>query len=86
MLDLCIWTTQGQGFMVGVHIDPMPGLPSGFPVILTCPFSITLPWILILYGTERSLFLVNLPAQELLQFVLEHVEDKNVEPLLEVTE
>lgn len=25
------------------------------------------------------------PAQNLLQFVLEHVEDKNVEPLVEVT-
>lgn len=45
------YKAEGQGFMVGVHIDPMPGLPSGFP--------------------------------ELLQFILEHVEDKNVEPLLE---
>lgn len=45
------YKTEGQGFMVGVYIDPMPGLPSGFP--------------------------------ELLQFVLEHVEDKNVEPLVE---
>ncbi|KAJ4960809.1 hypothetical protein NE237_020719 [Protea cynaroides] len=42
---------EGQGFMVGVQINPIPGLPSGFP--------------------------------ELLQFILNHVEDKNVEPLLE---
>ncbi|XP_074274451.1 alpha-glucan water dikinase, chloroplastic isoform X2 [Silene latifolia] len=45
------YNDEGQGFMVGVNIDPVPGLPSGFP--------------------------------ELLQFILEHVEDKNVEPLLE---
>ncbi|KAK3416768.1 hypothetical protein EUGRSUZ_H02531 [Eucalyptus grandis] len=45
------YKAEGQGFMVGVHINSIPGLPSGFP--------------------------------ELLQFVLEHVEDKNVEPLLE---
>ncbi|KAI6694871.1 hypothetical protein NL676_022581 [Syzygium grande] len=45
------YKSEGQGFMVGVHINPIPGLPSGFP--------------------------------ELLQFVLEHVEDKNVESLLE---
>ncbi|GFZ08967.1 pyruvate phosphate dikinase, PEP/pyruvate binding domain-containing protein [Actinidia rufa] len=42
---------QGQGFMFGVQINPISGLPFGFP--------------------------------ELLQFVLEHVEDKNVEALLE---
>lgn len=24
---------QGQGFMVGVQINPVPGLPSGFPVM-----------------------------------------------------
>ncbi|KAI7742011.1 hypothetical protein M8C21_024078, partial [Ambrosia artemisiifolia] len=45
------YTSEGQGFMVGVNINPVSGLPSGFP--------------------------------ELLQFVLEHVEDKNVETLLE---
>ncbi|KMS97340.1 hypothetical protein BVRB_6g155850 isoform B [Beta vulgaris subsp. vulgaris] len=45
------YKTEGQGFMVGVNIDPIPGLPAGFP--------------------------------NLLQFVLEHVEDKNVEPLVE---
>ncbi|RVW43449.1 Alpha-glucan water dikinase, chloroplastic [Vitis vinifera] len=45
------YRSEGQGFMVGVKINPIQGLPSGFP--------------------------------ELLQFVLEHVEDKNVEPLLE---
>ncbi|KAF8390461.1 hypothetical protein HHK36_024987 [Tetracentron sinense] len=45
------YKSEGQGFMVGVHINPISGLPSGFP--------------------------------ELLQFVLEHVEDKNVEALLE---
>lgn len=24
---------QGQGFMVGVQINPVSGLPSGFPVV-----------------------------------------------------
>ncbi|MFS8029200.1 putative alpha-glucan, water dikinase [Helianthus anomalus] len=47
----CIgYISEGRG-MVGVKINSISGLPSGFP--------------------------------ELLQFVLEHVEDKNVEPLLE---
>ncbi|XP_076893044.1 alpha-glucan water dikinase, chloroplastic-like [Bidens hawaiensis] len=45
------YKSEGQGFMVGVNINPVSGLPSGFP--------------------------------ELLQFVLEHVEDKNVDSLLE---
>ncbi|XP_071716394.1 alpha-glucan water dikinase, chloroplastic-like isoform X2 [Rutidosis leptorrhynchoides] len=45
------YKSEGQGFMVGVNINPVAGLPSGFP--------------------------------ELLQFVLQHVEDKNVEALLE---
>ncbi|KAK9675652.1 hypothetical protein RND81_11G021500 [Saponaria officinalis] len=45
------YNDEGQGFMVGVNIDPVPGLPSGFP--------------------------------ELLNYILGHVEDKNVEPLLE---
>ncbi|KAJ4843805.1 hypothetical protein Tsubulata_009992 [Turnera subulata] len=45
------YSAEGQGFMVGVQINPIPGLPSGFP--------------------------------ELLRFVLEHIEDKNVEALLE---
>ncbi|KAL3577792.1 hypothetical protein D5086_019296 [Populus alba] len=45
------YRSEGQGFMVGVQINPIPGLPSGFP--------------------------------ELLQFVLKHVEDKNVEALIE---
>ncbi|GMH01575.1 hypothetical protein Nepgr_003414 [Nepenthes gracilis] len=48
----CIgYRAEGQGFMVGVHINPITDLPSGYP--------------------------------ELLQFVLEHVEDKNVEALIE---
>ncbi|KAL0654257.1 hypothetical protein Bca4012_096948 [Brassica carinata] len=42
---------DARGFMVGVQINPMSGLPSGYP--------------------------------DLLRFVLEHVEEKNVEPLLE---
>ncbi|CAD5312348.1 unnamed protein product [Arabidopsis thaliana] len=42
---------DGEGFMVGVQINPVSGLPSGYP--------------------------------DLLRFVLEHVEEKNVEPLLE---
>ncbi|PIN21110.1 Alpha-glucan, water dikinase [Handroanthus impetiginosus] len=45
------YRAEGEGFMVGVKINPVSGLPSGFP--------------------------------EVLQFVLEHIEDKNVEPLLE---
>ncbi|KAL4574024.1 hypothetical protein LXL04_020846 [Taraxacum kok-saghyz] len=45
------YKSEGQGFMVGVNINPVSGLPSGFP--------------------------------ELLQFVLDHVEDRNVETLLE---
>ncbi|XVF85026.1 hypothetical protein PTKIN_Ptkin17bG0085500 [Pterospermum kingtungense] len=45
------YRAEGEGFMVGVQINPVAGLPSGFP--------------------------------ELLRFVLEHIEDKNVEPLLE---
>ncbi|KAF3494767.1 hypothetical protein DY000_02057926 [Brassica cretica] len=42
---------NARGFMVGVQINPISGLPSGYP--------------------------------DLLRFVLEHVEEKNVEPLLE---
>ncbi|XP_061355011.1 alpha-glucan water dikinase, chloroplastic [Gastrolobium bilobum] len=45
------YKSEGEGFMVGVKINSVSGLPSGFP--------------------------------ELLQFVMEHIEDKNVEPLLE---
>ncbi|XP_075494611.1 alpha-glucan water dikinase, chloroplastic-like isoform X1 [Primulina tabacum] len=45
------YRTEGQGFMVGVKINPVPGLPSGF--------------------------------QELLQFILVNIEEKNVEALLE---
>ena len=44
------YRAEGQGFMVGVQINPIPGLPSGFP--------------------------------DLLRFVLEHIEDRNVEALL----
>ncbi|KAL6868206.1 hypothetical protein ACP4OV_015051 [Aristida adscensionis] len=42
---------EGEGFMVGVQINPVKGLPSGFA--------------------------------ELLEFVLDHVDDKSAEPLLE---
>ncbi|XP_011655614.1 alpha-glucan water dikinase, chloroplastic isoform X2 [Cucumis sativus] len=45
------YRSEGQGFMVGVQINPISGLPSELP--------------------------------GLLQFVLEHIEIKNVEPLLE---
>ncbi|EOY00563.1 Pyruvate phosphate dikinase, PEP/pyruvate binding domain isoform 1 [Theobroma cacao] len=45
------YRAKGEGFMVGVQINPVAGLPSGFP--------------------------------ELLRFVLEHIEDRNVEALLE---
>ncbi|GAB2280495.1 hypothetical protein Dimus_015122 [Dionaea muscipula] len=45
------YQAEGQGFMVGVQINPVAGLPSGYP--------------------------------ELLHFVIEHVEDRKVEALLE---
>ncbi|KAL5225848.1 hypothetical protein ABZP36_012487 [Zizania latifolia] len=45
------YKSEGEGFMVGVQINPVKGLPSGFP--------------------------------ELLEFVLDHVDDKSTEPLLE---
>lgn len=45
------YKSEGQGFMVGVKINPISGLPSEFP--------------------------------DLLRFVLEHVEDRNVEVLIE---
>ncbi|KQK18353.1 alpha-glucan water dikinase, chloroplastic isoform X1 [Brachypodium distachyon] len=45
------YKSEGEGFMVGVQINPVKGLSSRFP--------------------------------ELLQFVLDHVEDKSAEPLLE---
>lgn len=45
------YKSEGQGFMVGVQINPIRGLPSGF--------------------------------SDLMEFILEHVEDKMVEPLLE---
>ncbi|VFQ89956.1 unnamed protein product [Cuscuta campestris] len=48
----CIgYKAEGEGFMVGVQVKPVSGLPLGFP--------------------------------ELLKFILNHVEDKNVEALLE---
>ncbi|KAE8798731.1 Alpha-glucan water dikinase, chloroplastic [Hordeum vulgare] len=45
------YTAESQGFMVGVEVNPVKGLPSGFP--------------------------------ELLKFVLDHIEDKSVESLVE---
>ncbi|KAM0898313.1 hypothetical protein ACQ4PT_022016 [Festuca glaucescens] len=45
------YTSESQGFMVGVEVNPVKGLPSGFP--------------------------------ELLKFVLDHIEDKSVESLVE---
>lgn len=33
VIYMYMWWPQGQGFMVGVNIDPIPGLPAGFPVI-----------------------------------------------------
>ncbi|KAG0502608.1 hypothetical protein HPP92_002680 [Vanilla planifolia] len=45
------YKSEGEGFMVGVQINPISGLPSGF--------------------------------LELLEFILDHIEDKVVEPLLE---
>ncbi|XP_044343564.1 alpha-glucan water dikinase, chloroplastic isoform X2 [Triticum aestivum] len=45
------YTSESQGFMVGVEVNPVKGLPSGF--------------------------------SELLKFVLDHIEDKSVESLVE---
>ncbi|KAG4116104.1 hypothetical protein ERO13_D12G149000v2 [Gossypium hirsutum] len=45
------YQAEGEGFMVGVQINPLADLPSGFP--------------------------------ELLRFILQHVEDRNVEALIE---
>ncbi|XP_025817671.1 alpha-glucan water dikinase, chloroplastic-like [Panicum hallii] len=45
------YRTEGEGFMVGVKVNPVNGLPSGY--------------------------------QELLKFVLDHLEDKSVEALVE---
>ncbi|KAL6640194.1 hypothetical protein ACP70R_022043 [Stipagrostis hirtigluma subsp. patula] len=45
------YRAEGEGFMVGVKVNPVKGLPSGF--------------------------------EELLKFVLEHLEDKSVEALVE---
>ncbi|PPR85330.1 hypothetical protein GOBAR_AA35364 [Gossypium barbadense] len=45
------YQAEGEGFMVGVQINPVADLPSGFP--------------------------------ELLRFILQHVEDRNVEALIE---
>ncbi|MQL81206.1 hypothetical protein Taro_013680, partial [Colocasia esculenta] len=51
-IAICMgYKDEGEGFMVGVQVNPVHGLPSGFP--------------------------------ETLKFVLEHVEDRNVEALLE---
>lgn len=33
-INLHFVVPQGQGFMVGVKINPVPGLPTGFPVML----------------------------------------------------
>lgn len=32
-INLHLIVSQGQGFMVGVQINPVPGLPAGFPVM-----------------------------------------------------
>lgn len=69
--------------MVGVKINPISGLPSGFPVIYSTLF---LNFLLFLkYKLWHSYIGVSV-EQNLLEFVLEHVEDKNVEALLEVCE
>jgi hypothetical protein len=33
-----LFPPQGQGFMVGVQTNPVPGLPSGFPVMFSTSF------------------------------------------------
>ena len=35
-IELTFWI-QGEGFMVGVQINPVKGLPSGFPVKIPQP-------------------------------------------------
>lgn len=69
--------------MVGVSINPVEGLPSGFPVLESDPFIFysiifTLCRVLVVY------FFLKFFVQELLRFILEHIEDKQVEALLEV--
>ena len=76
--------------MVGVNIDPLPGLPAAFPVIFfyCCPFLLLASLLVLCHMYARYTFQVMLYIlfflQDLLQFILVHVEDKNVEPLLEV--
>ncbi|KAK7818574.1 alpha-glucan water dikinase [Quercus suber] len=107
------YKSEGQGFMVGVHINPISGLPSGFPDLLQFVLEHVedknVEALLeavhsgadlesaisncMGYKSEGQGFMVGvhinpisgLPSgfPDLLQFVLEHVEDKNVEALLE---
>lgn len=67
--------------MVGVQINSVAGLPSGLPVVSFHSFKASrvsqLENKILLYGYMNI-------ELELLQFVLDHVEDKNIEPLLEV--
>lgn len=88
LLDTTFYFPQGQGFMVGVKINPVPGLPSGFPVIFFTLIFLNIYHFshsLVLLQSQIHLFtLCVIFEQELLKFVLAHVEDKNVEPLLEV--
>lgn len=68
--------------MVGVRVNPVEGLPSGFPVLESYPFFLTLSY---LFSLDLLVVLfLEFFVQELLRFILEHIEDKQVEALLEV--
>lgn len=45
---------QGQGFMVGVQINPVSGLPSGFPVMLSTSISIYTHNIRLVFDLRRD--------------------------------
>ncbi|CAA6665517.1 unnamed protein product [Spirodela intermedia] len=63
------YRAEGQGFMVGVQVNPVGGLPSDFSNYI------------ILEKLDRNFqkFL----KLDILRFIMEHVEDRDAEPLLE---
>ena len=69
--------------MVGVQINPVSGLPSGYPVPFLSSSSTFQEFNTPVISVQLKLCW-HFPQQDLLRFVLQHVEEKNVEPLLEV--
>lgn len=63
--------------MVGVNINPVSGLPSGFPVIF---FSLSSQVVYNHFGRNFLNSMISMPLTnfKLLQFVLVHAEDKNL--------